>query len=201
MPGPGCAAAVDVSDKVREGSRFSSVIDREAEVGCEWSMILSDVLDLELDSASSSEKTFSKCSSPDEVEEFIRVFSVEPEALFCRIFSWLGFSDVLAFSAFRISTGKSTAPIMRLPMVPSNADAPPEIGSQGPSSISYSRGRYLNNVSVSLQLGKKGLSQFQIVEVQKTFINQSCCCKRAEPHVRSLDPPDSRSTWRQSTPE
>lgn len=53
------------------------------------------------------------------------------------------FSDGLIFIAFKISTGKSAKPIMRLPNVPSSADAPPEIGSQGPSSASYSRGRYL----------------------------------------------------------
>lgn len=55
-------------------------------------------------------------------------------------------SSVLrGFNAFRISTGKSATPIIRLLIVPINADAPPVIGSQGPSSASYSRGRYLND--------------------------------------------------------
>lgn len=47
----------------------------------------------------------------------------------------------LTFIALKISTGKSAHPIMRLPKVPSIADAPPDMGSQGPSSVSYSRGR------------------------------------------------------------
>lgn len=46
-------------------------------------------------------------------------------------------------TALKISIGKSATPIPRLAMVPSRADAPPEIGSHGPSSVSYSRGRYL----------------------------------------------------------
>lgn len=46
-------------------------------------------------------------------------------------------------TALNISMGKSATPMPRLAMVPNNADAPPEIGSQGPSSVSYSRGRYL----------------------------------------------------------
>lgn len=55
----------------------------------------------------------------------------------------LGLSAGLDLMALKISTGKSAKPIVRLPMVPSNAEAPPEIGSQGPSSESYSMGRYL----------------------------------------------------------
>ena len=46
-------------------------------------------------------------------------------------------------TALKISIGKSATPMPRLAMVPSRADAPPEMGSQGPSSVSYSRGRYL----------------------------------------------------------
>jgi len=41
----------------------------------------------------------------------------------------------------KISIGKSATPMERLAMVPRRADAPPEIGSHGPSSVSYSRGR------------------------------------------------------------
>lgn len=41
------------------------------------------------------------------------------------------------------STGKSATPMDRLAIVPKSAEAPPEIGSQGPLSVSYSRGRYL----------------------------------------------------------
>ena len=59
-----------------------------------------------------------------------------------------GFSDGLDLRALTISTGKSANPIMRLPMVPRSAEAPPEIGSQGPSSESYSLGRYLVRVSI-----------------------------------------------------
>lgn len=46
-------------------------------------------------------------------------------------------------TALKISIGKSATPMPRLAIVPSKADAPPEIGSQGPSSVSYSLGRYL----------------------------------------------------------
>src|SRR5947209_4992009 len=53
--------------------------------------------------------------------------------------SQASFEDFL--SARTISTGKSAMPIVKLPIVPSNAAAPPEIGSHGPSSVSYSRGR------------------------------------------------------------
>jgi hypothetical protein len=59
-------------------------------------------------------------------------------------FSSLSFSSFfLSRTSLTISTGKSATPIIRLPMVPSRADAPPEMGSQGPSSTSYSLGRYL----------------------------------------------------------
>jgi hypothetical protein len=47
----------------------------------------------------------------------------------------------LCLACLKISIGKSAIPIVRLAMVPSNAEAPPEIGSHGPSSVSYSRGR------------------------------------------------------------
>lgn len=46
-----------------------------------------------------------------------------------------------ALKALKISTGKSATPMVRLAIVPRSADAPPEIGSHGPSSVSYSRGR------------------------------------------------------------
>lgn len=49
----------------------------------------------------------------------------------------------LGLKALSNSTGKSATPIDRLAIVPKSAEAPPEIGSQGPSSVSYSRGRYL----------------------------------------------------------
>lgn len=49
----------------------------------------------------------------------------------------------LGLKTFSNSTGKSATPIDRLAIVPKSAEAPPEIGSQGPLSVSYSRGRYL----------------------------------------------------------
>jgi hypothetical protein len=52
-------------------------------------------------------------------------------------FDSLGF----ALNALKISTGKSAIPIERLAIVPNKADAPPVMGSHGPSSVSYSRGR------------------------------------------------------------
>lgn len=53
-------------------------------------------------------------------------------------------------SALSVSIGRSAMPIIMLPRVPIRAPAPPVIGSQGPSSVSYSRGRYLKYVSISL---------------------------------------------------
>ena len=50
-------------------------------------------------------------------------------------------------SAFKVSIGKSATPKSMLPMVLMIAPPPPVMGSQGPSSISYSFGRYLNHVS------------------------------------------------------
>ena len=46
-------------------------------------------------------------------------------------------------SLLRVSAGKSAMPIIIVVMVPIIAEAPPVTGSQGPSSVSYSRGRYL----------------------------------------------------------
>lgn len=50
-------------------------------------------------------------------------------------------SFTLPLNALNISTGKSATPMVRLAKVPNRAEAPPEIGSHGPSSVSYSRGR------------------------------------------------------------
>lgn len=57
-------------------------------------------------------------------------------------------SDALAdftFKARRIPLGIAATPITRLPKVPIRAEAPPDMGSHGPSSRSYSLGRYLKN--------------------------------------------------------
>jgi len=54
------------------------------------------------------------------------------------VFSWFPF-----LTALKISIGKSATPMVKLAIVPINAEAPPDIGSQGPSSVSYSFGRYL----------------------------------------------------------
>lgn len=61
----------------------------------------------------------------------------------CEPVSGFWFSEGLMRRAFNNSIGKSATPIIILPMVPMIADAPPVIGSHGPSSVSYSRGRYL----------------------------------------------------------
>jgi len=50
----------------------------------------------------------------------------------------------LDLKALKISRGKSATPIVKLAIVPNSAEAPPEMGSQGPSSVSYSRERYLS---------------------------------------------------------
>ena len=58
-----------------------------------------------------------------------------------RFLSCISFSSPWAvLKDFKISTGKSAIPMERFPKVPIRAAAPPEIGSQGPSSVSYSRG-------------------------------------------------------------
>jgi hypothetical protein len=57
-----------------------------------------------------------------------------------------GFSFLLSgwiFRSFKVSMGKSATPIIIWVAVPMIAVAPPEIGSQGPSSASYSRDRNL----------------------------------------------------------
>lgn len=50
------------------------------------------------------------------------------------------------------STGKSATPMVKLVIVPASADAPPDIGSQGPESVSYLRGRYLYSYSSTSNL-------------------------------------------------
>lgn len=71
----------------------------------------------------------------------------EAEIRFSEDGSTAGFETELllecafALKALNISTGKSATPIVRLANVPMSAEAPPEIGSHGPSSVSYSRGR------------------------------------------------------------
>lgn len=50
------------------------------------------------------------------------------------------------FNALSVELGMSAMPIAMLPIVPTSAAAPPEIGSIGPSSRSYSQGRYLMDV-------------------------------------------------------
>jgi hypothetical protein len=67
----------------------------------------------------------------------------------CGVSLALGFSVGLDRTALKTSTGKSAKPIARLLMVPISAEAPPEIGSHGPSSESYSTGRYLIKTSVN----------------------------------------------------
>jgi len=63
--------------------------------------------------------------------------------------SWLSRAFVdLTFKARMIPVGIAAAPIIRLAKVPRRAEAPPEIGSHGPSSRSYSFGRYLRNFSI-----------------------------------------------------
>jgi len=54
------------------------------------------------------------------------------------VFTWFPF-----LTALKISMGKSATPMVKLAIVPISAEAPPDIGSQGPSSVSYSIGRYL----------------------------------------------------------
>ena len=106
------------------------------------------------------------------------------------------FSDGFVLRARNISTGKSANPIMRLPIVPRSAEAPPDIGSHGPSSESYSRGRYLETVSLQLQTADiLRFLQFQVVEVQKVFVEQSCCRECTKPDGCSFDTPHSGPTW------
>lgn len=60
-----------------------------------------------------------------------------------RMFSAGECGECLMCSALSISMGRSATPIIMLPTVPMIAEVAPVMGSQGPSSVSYSRGRYL----------------------------------------------------------
>lgn len=105
-------------------------------------------------------------------------------------------ADGLILRALNISTGKSANPIIRLPRVPRSAEAPPDMGSHGPSSESYSRGRYLALVSLEVYTADAPkVLQFEVIEIQKIFVEQGCCCECTKPDGRSFDTPDSRSTW------
>lgn len=74
-------------------------------------------------------------------------------------------SSCLDLRALDMSTGVSANPIIILAIVPSRAEAPPEMGSQGPSSGSYSRGRYLKrSVAETADVGRTG-SHFEITEI------------------------------------
>ena len=74
-------------------------------------------------------------------------------------------SDGLTFKAFNTSTGISAKPIIMLPMVPRRAAVAPDIGSQGPSSESYSRGRYLKKVSRQDNPAYNRNLRFEVIEV------------------------------------
>lgn len=74
-----------------------------------------------------------------DLEDGVGVRLPELELSFASFASFI--VSVRFFMVLKISIGKSATPIVRLATVPNNADAPPEMGSQGPSSVSYSRGR------------------------------------------------------------
>jgi hypothetical protein len=59
------------------------------------------------------------------------------------------FTSGCMLSSLRVSIGKSATPIIICVAVPTIAVAPPVMGSHGPSSVSYSRGRYLSKLAYS----------------------------------------------------
>ena len=79
-------------------------------------------------------------SGPRSIDELVREWPwgvVSP-----LLFSLFSLKVSCLFLTFlKISIGKSATPMVRLAMVPNRADAPPDIGSHGPSSVSYSRDR------------------------------------------------------------
>lgn len=84
----------------------------------------------------------------DSLERPVRTVSVEvepPSVFFAFPLPFLLSGCI--FKSLRVSIGKSATPIIICVAVPIRAVAPPEIGSQGPSSVSYSRGRHLYLVS------------------------------------------------------
>jgi hypothetical protein len=83
------------------------------------------------------------------VKAVVELFSLLdlPSSLVLRFAFPLPESGWIA-SAFKVAIGKSATPIMVVVSVSRTADAPPLIGSVGPISTSYSRGRYLDIVSI-----------------------------------------------------
>lgn len=76
-----------------------------------------------------------------DLEAGVREFTVDPPVDTDPVLDLLVF---LLLKALKNSTGKSATPMLRLAIVPNSAEAPPDIGSHGPPSVSYSRERYLN---------------------------------------------------------
>jgi hypothetical protein len=79
--------------------------------------------------------------------------------------------------AFRASIGISATPIIMLLTVPMSALPPPVIGSHGPSSTSYSTGRYLQTCQLPCKLGFCGRNlQLKVCKAQDIFLGQNIGC-------------------------
>lgn len=113
--------------------------------------------------------------SPGDSPEEAKLFSVTELVLSTWVAagSSLTASSGLDLKALNTSTGKSATPIVKLAIVPRSAEAPPEIGSQGPSSVSYSRARYLHNQIHILENCFRICLQLKIGKVEKAFVGKN----------------------------
>lgn len=134
----------------------------------------------------------------------LRAGVLEPELVFVVALSladsFLKESWCFCLTDLNSSIGKSAIPIERLAIVPNKAEAPPEIGSHAPSSVSYSRGRYLT-ISVKLCSRWWADLQLQIGKIKEASSSEDVGSQSAKSSLCTFDAPDRDSTWRESASE
>lgn len=101
-------------------------------------------------------------------------------------------------SSLRVWIGISATPIITEVAVPIIAPAAPETGSQGPSSGTYSRGRYLQVLAHVINRACDCL-QLHVREVHFALLGQYSSRLSTQLHVSALQSPDSRFVWHEST--
>jgi hypothetical protein len=101
-------------------------------------------------------------------------------------------------SSLRVCMGISATPIITEVAVPIRAPAAPETGSQGPSSGTYSRGRYLH-LLVCGKVGACDCLQFHVREVHFALLSQHSSSFGTQLHVSTFEPPDSWFLWHDGT--
>lgn len=122
----------------------SSRLWEDTDVDCWMPVVIEPVakesLELEGDNLSSSTL---EATGKDCLRETLDISDVLERGDACISLSAAEFGEGLMCSARSISVGRSATPIIMLPTVPMIAEVAPVMGSHGPSSASYSRGRYL----------------------------------------------------------